>query len=126
MLGETAEENTFALPYNITDEEAFAGNSLTTCTMTDDGVVPRLFNEGRYEHILWQIFWLLDGASLENCVLVCKQWRDFVKTAVAEKRTFRYGVNLIAKDYVSTLNSLRSTLNDVLRSKEAETMLSSS
>ena len=38
----------------------------------------QLFDQGDFELILQRIFLLLDGASLESCGLVCKQWRHFI------------------------------------------------
>ena len=41
-------------------------------------VLDNLFNDGEYYHILVNIFNYLDGASLEACHLVSKQWRAFL------------------------------------------------
>lgn len=46
--------------------------------MESSNIFHWLFDQGDFELILQRIFLLLDGASLEACSLVCKQWRQFI------------------------------------------------
>ena len=65
-------------------------------TSEEPSILNKLFNSGSYGCILVKVFEHLDGASLEACHLVCKQWRAFLLSYVtSDKVVQRYKQSLM-------------------------------